>query len=90
MVTARRGKLDRLAAKLDPKAALLSGDARPRGRGRCPQRRFRIDRPLLIDDRAKRHCPLHPMSMMTLKVLGKSASVPRPDWGYPNGARASL
>ena len=101
---ARRGELDRLAAKLDAegRATIVEGeeDARPMGKGnglKPPsynvQAAVDADTGLIIHhevtDEPSDNRLLHPMSMATKQMLGQERLTVVADAGYSNGAHAS-
>ncbi len=101
---ARRGELDRLAAKLDAegRATIVEGeeDARPMGRGNGPkppcynvQTAVDADTGLIVHhevtDEPSDNRLLHPMSVATKQVLGQERLTVVADAGYSSGAHAS-
>ena len=101
---ARRGELDRLAAKLDAegRATIVQGeeDARPMGKGNGPkppsynvQTAVDADIGLIIHHEVTAeptdNCLLHPMSMATKEMLRQDRLMVVADAGYSNGAHAS-
>ena len=101
---ARRGELDRLAARLDDTghATLVEGeeDARPMGKGNGPkppsynvQTAVDSDSGLIVHhdvtDEATDNRLLHPMALATKQVLGQERLTVAADAGYSNGAHAS-
>ncbi|MFZ0147864.1 MAG: hypothetical protein WBX95_22035 [Xanthobacteraceae bacterium] len=102
---ARRGELDRLAAKLDAegRATIVEGeeDARPMGRGNGPkppchnvvQTAVDADTGLIVHhevtDEPSDNRLLHPMSVTTKQVLGQERLTVVADAGYSSGAHAS-
>ena len=101
---ARRGELDRLAAKLDAedRATIVAGeeDARPMGRGNGPkppsynvQTAVDADTGLIVHHdvtvEPSDNRLLHPMSMATKEMLGHEHLTVVADAGYSSGAHAS-
>ena len=101
---ARRGELDRLAAKLDDegRATIVEGeeDARPMGKGNGPkppsynvQTAVDADTGLIVHhdvtDEVTDNRLLHPMSMAAKEMLGQESLTVVADAGYSNGAHAS-
>ena len=101
---ARRGELDRLAAKLDGqgRATIVEGeeDARPMGKGNGPkppsyniQTAVDADTGLIVHHdvtvEASDNRLLHPMSMATKEMLGQERLTVAADAGYSNGVHAS-
>lgn len=101
---ARRGELDRLAAKLDDegRATIVEGeeDARPMGKGNGPkppsynvQTAVDADTGLIVHhdvtDEVTDNRLLHPMSMAAKEMLRQESLTVVADAGYSNGAHAS-
>lgn len=101
---ARRGELDRLAAKLDAKgrSTIVEGeeDARPMGKGHGPkppsynvQTAVDADTGLIVHhdvtDEATDNRLLHPMALATKQMLERERLTVAADAGYSNGAHAS-
>lgn len=101
---ARRGELDRLAAKLDAegRSTIVEGeeDARPMGKGNGPkppsynvQTAVDADTGLIVHhavtDEVTDNRLLHPMAMATKQVLEREHLTVAADAGYSNGAHAS-
>jgi Transposase DDE domain len=101
---ARRGDLDRLAAKLEAegRSTIVEGeeDARPMGKGNGPkppcynvQTAVDADTGLIVHhdvtDEATDNRLLHPMALATKQVLGQEQLTVAADAGYSNGAHAS-
>jgi transposase len=101
---ARRGELDRLAAKLDAegRSTIVEGeeDARPMGKGNGPkppsynvQTAVDADTGLIVHhavtDEVTDNRLLHPMAMATKQVLERERLTVVADAGYSNGAHAS-
>ena len=101
---ARRGELDRLAAKLDAegRTAVVEGeeDARPMGKGNGPkppsynvQTAVDADTGLIVHHEVTTEPSdnrlLHPMSMTTKEMLGQESLTVVADAGYSSGAHAS-